>query len=281
MASSATVSKAVVEDANDFKSRSIQELMSLKGRVTVITGGARGIGLALARGAVELGSDIAIIDILDEPRDELLELENHLGVRAKYYRTDVTNLDQLTDSFDRINSDFGQIDNCITAAGICIDKPFLDHNWEESSRILNINVLGTTFTAQLAAKSMQQQKRGGSIVMIASVVAYSPVPARRLSVYAASKGAVKALMENLAVELAPLGIRVNSISPGFISTEMTMDVANQDPNLWTVFNKSAPLGRIGNRGDLKGIVAYLLSDAAAFTTGTDVFVDGGLHLGNI
>jgi sorbose reductase len=141
-----------------------------------------------------------------------------------------------------------------------------------------MKVMGTFFSAQLAAKQMRAQNTAGSIVMVASVSAGTALQTQRLNIYAASKGAVKSLATQLAVELAPLGIRVNSISPGFIATEMTKDLAIARPELLKVFN-SPPLGRIGDRADLKGVVGYLLSDAAAYTTGTDVLVTGGVHCG--
>ncbi len=140
--------------------------------------------------------------------------------------------------------------------------------------------MGTLLSAQLAAKQMRAQKTGGSIVMIASVSAGTALQTQRLSIYAASKGAVKSLCVQLAVELAPLGIRVNTVSPGFIATEMTKDLAVARPELLAVF-KSPPLGRIGDRADLKGVVGYLLSDAAAYTTGTDILVTGGVHAGRL
>ncbi|KIW69205.1 hypothetical protein PV04_05096 [Phialophora macrospora] len=272
----ATQLGASSEDA--FRSRTIQDMMSLKGRVTVVTGGARGIGLALARGAAELGSDIAVLDVLEKPSEAFFDLEKVLGVRARYYRTSVTDPEGLTRSFENVVKDFGQIDNCVTAAGIVHDKPFLDTTWEEGARILEVNVMGTMLSAQLAAKQMRAQNTGGSIVMIASVSAGTALQTQRLNIYAASKGAVKSLCVQLSVELAPLGIRVNTVSPGFIATEMTKGLAVTRPELLAVF-KSPPLGRIGDRADLKGVVGYLLSDAAAYTTGTDVLVTGGVHAG--
>ncbi|EXJ73599.1 uncharacterized protein A1O5_03361 [Cladophialophora psammophila CBS 110553] len=270
-----------VSNEDAYRMRSIQDLMSLKDRVTVVTGGARGIGLALARGAAELGSDIAVLDILEKPSDAFLDLEKGLGVRAKYYRTSVTDPDGLTQSFKAVVEDFGRIDNCVTAAGIVHDKPFLDTTWDEAARILQVNVMGTMLSAQLAAKQMRAQNTGGSIVMIASVTAQSALPTQRLNIYAASKGAVRSLCLQLAVELAPLGIRVNTVSPGFIATEMTKGLALTRPELLTVFKSAPPLGRIGDRADLKGIVGYLLSDAAAYTTGADVLVTGGVHAGQL
>ncbi|KAK5272058.1 hypothetical protein LTR96_001688 [Exophiala xenobiotica] len=262
-----------------YKSQSIQDLLSLKGRVTVVTGGARGIGLALAHGAAELGSDVAVLDILDKPNEAFDDLEKDLGVRAKYYRTSVTDAESLSKAFEAVSTDFGRIDNCVTAAGIVCDRPFQETPRDEGMRVLEVNVMGTYLSAQLAVKQMQKQKSGGSIVMIASIAARAAIPSQRLSVYGASKGAIRALCRQLAVELGPLGIRVNSISPGYIETEMTRGLAATNPELLSVFGSAAPLQRMGDRADLKTIAAYLLSDAAAYTTGSDVLVTGGLHAG--
>jgi len=191
----------------------------------------------------------------------------------------------------------------VTAAGIVCDKPFLETSLEDAGRVLEVNVrstnpngcdcfalrhllktrqvMGTFLSAQLAAKQMRAQNSPGSIVMIASIAARAAIPAQRLSIYGASKGAVRALGRQLAVELSPLGIRVNTISPGYIATEMTKALALTNPELWSVFNQAAPIQRIGDRADLKTIVAYLLSDAAAFTTGSDCLVTGGLHAGRL
>ncbi|OJI99493.1 hypothetical protein ASPVEDRAFT_38902 [Aspergillus versicolor CBS 583.65] len=265
-----------ISDPEEYKARSVLDLMSLKGKVTVVTGAARGIGLGLARGAAELGSDVAILDIL-EPSEDFKSWEG-LGVRVKYYRTDVTKPDDLTTVFERINDDFGRIDNCVTAAGIVLDKPFLHHEWEESMKVLNVNVMGSILCAQLAAEYIRKQNQG-SIVMLGSTAAHGATPSRNMAVYSASKGAIISLTRSLAVELAQFGIRVNSVSPGFIATEMILDATRKDPNLWKSFNSTPPLQRVGTRGDLKGIVACLLTDAAAYTTGADIVVDGGLSSG--
>jgi sorbose reductase len=141
--------------------------------------------------------------------------------------------------------------------------------------------MGTFFSAQLAAKHMASQKNGGSIVMIASVASHCAIPSQRLAMYGASKGAVRVLAKHLAVELAPYNIRVNTISPGYIATEMTEALGIKYPELLSVFESAAPMKRMGDRKDLKGIVGYLLTDAAAYTTGADIEVTGGLHAGRI
>ncbi|OQE01571.1 hypothetical protein PENSOL_c004G00364 [Penicillium solitum] len=159
---------------------------------------------------------------------------------------DVTSKDGMELAFDKVIEDLGKVDNCITCAGIALDKPFLEHTWEESRRILDINVLGSFFSAQLAAKQMVKQGNGGSIVMIASIAAHCAIPAQRVSIYGASKGAIKLLGKTLAVEMAPFNIRVNTISPGFIATKMSA----QFTDLQEVFRTAPPMGRIGQPEDL-------------------------------
>ena len=117
--------------------------------------------------------------------------------------------------------------------------------------------------------------------MIASIAAHCALPDQRISIYGASKAAVKLLGGTLAVELAPLNIRVNTLSPGFIRTKMSGALIEKNPRLRKVLNEAPPLHRMGESEDLSGAVAYLLSDAAAYCTGADLPVTGGLHAGRI
>ena len=162
-----------------------------------------------------------------------------------------------------------------------MEKPYLKHQWDESARVLHVNVLGTFFSAQLASKAMIKQGSGGSIVMIASVASHCAIPSQRLAVYAASKGAVRVLARHLAVELAEHKIRVNTISPGYIATDMTKNLGIEFPELISVFQSASPMKRMGDPTDIKGVAAYLLSDAAAYTSGADVRVDGALAAGRL
>ncbi|KAJ5683438.1 hypothetical protein N7462_006603 [Penicillium macrosclerotiorum] len=250
--------------------------LTLDGKVTVITGGSRGIGLTLAKTAASLGSDVAILDV-EEPETTLQQLENEYGSRFFFQRTDVTSKQSLEDAFRSVKSSFNHIDNCITCAGVALDKPFLDHEWDESRQILEINVLGSFFAAQLASKQMIEQKSGGSVVMIASIAAHCAIPSQCVSIYGASKGAIKLLGKTLAVELAPHNVRVNTISPGFIATKMSA----QFVDIQQVFRTVPPLKRMGHPDDLALAVAYLLGDGSSYTTGADIPVTGGLHNGRI
>ncbi|CEL10334.1 hypothetical protein ASPCAL13455 [Aspergillus calidoustus] len=255
---------------------SVAEKLSLAGKVTVITGGARGIGLTLAETVAGLGSDVVILDVL-QPERELSELEKTYGKRIRYYRMDVTSKPGMDAAFASAINDFGRIDNCITSAGIALDKPFFEHTWEESRRLLDINVLGSFFSAQLAAQQMVKQGNGGSVVLIASIAAHCAIPAQCVSLYGASKAAIKLLGKTLAVELAPHNIRVNTLSPGFTATSMS----RQFTEIQHVFQTTPPLKRIGTPEDLALAVAYFLSDGASYTTGAELAVTGGLHNGRI
>jgi sorbose reductase len=193
----------------------------------------------------------------------------------------VTNLPLLTRTFEKVVQDFGSLEGCISAAGIVLDKPFIEHEFEETVRVHMVNAIGTFFTAQLATKQFIAQNTPGSIVLVASIAASHAVPTQNLSGYAASKGAVKSLMQELAVELAPLGIRVNSISPGYIYTDMTKNLVKIYPHLVEAFEREPPMKRMGDRRDLKLAVVGLLGEGGGYTTGTDISITGGLHLGHI
>ncbi|KAL5416906.1 hypothetical protein PMIN06_008527 [Paraphaeosphaeria minitans] len=251
--------------------------MSLEGRTTVITGGGRGIGLAIAEAAAEAGSNIAVLDVLDKPHKRISEL----GVKGKYYRVDVTKMDELEQTFGKIGDEFGRVDGCVPAAGIVLDKPSFDHTWDECEDLLKVNVRGAYFSTQLAARAMRAQSTGASIVLIASMASHHAVPLQHLSMYGPTKGAVRIMMTQMAAELAPWNIRGNSISPGFIRTEMTQLCARQQPELSKVMGNAPPLGRIGETSDIVGAVNYLLSDAAAYTTGVDIPIAGGMTCGRI
>ncbi|RFU34864.1 hypothetical protein B7463_g1440, partial [Scytalidium lignicola] len=281
-----TTNPESLECANDaYLHRTVQSLFSLSGRVVVITGGARGIGLAFGVAVAEAGGDVAVLDVLDTPHPHFETLKTAYGVRVKLYKTDVTDFETLKATFEQVVRDFGRIDGCIAAAGICPDEPFLSRTPDSVSRCFSINVLGVYFTAQLAAAQMISQApsttnpKGGSIILVGSVAAYQASKAQYLSDYCASKGAVLSLARELAVELADRGVRVNTISPGYMMTDMTLAISDTRPGLAQIFVNEPPMRRMGDRSDLKGACVYLLSDASAYHTGDDMLITGGLHAG--
>lgn len=260
----------------------LTDRLSMKGKTVVVTGGGRGIGLAICKAIAQLGGNIAVLDALTEPAREFHSIGSEHGVATSYQRVDVTVQSSLEGGFENIVREAGDsgIQGCVTAAGITLERPFAEHTWDECQRLLNVNVLGTFWAAKLAADHMKTRGQGGSIVMIASVAAQGVmVPLQSLSMYNMSKAAVKGLVGPLAVELGEAGIRVNSISPGVIDSQMTRDNAVRFPRLTDMYHNAPPVRRIGQPSDLTPVVAYLLSDAAGFTTGADFVITGGMHAG--
>jgi NAD(P)-dependent dehydrogenase (short-subunit alcohol dehydrogenase family) len=258
----------------------VTDRFSMKGKTVLVTGGGRGIGLAICKAIAQLGGNIAVLDALPQPSKEFHALSNDYGIKAMYERVDVTVQSSLERGFENVVEQTGGIQGCVTAAGITLERAFAEHTWDESQRLLNVNVMGTFWTAKLVADHLRARGEGGSLVLIASVAAQGIiVPMQSLSIYNMSKAAVKGLVGPLAVELGDVGIRVNSISPGVIDSQMTRDNATMFPRLTDMYHNAPPVRRIGQPSDLTPLVCYLLSDASTFTTGSDFLVTGGLHAG--
>ncbi|KAI1848451.1 hypothetical protein JX265_008767 [Neoarthrinium moseri] len=266
-----------------YQLEDVRPMFELRKRNYIVTGGAQGIGFAVTRAICEMGGNVAVMDIQAQPVDpEFNRLSEKFGVKTLYIQTDVTKEQDLNAGFAKALETLGSIDGLVPAAGIAIDKPFIEQTWEEFTRIQEINVRGTFFITQLATKQMLKQGTGGSIVLIASQSAHIGLPGYRMAAYNASKGGVLMLSKALAVELAPHNIRVNTISPGFVDSEMTKKVRDmksqrEGEQMWM----APPMQRLSTQNDLTGAVVYLLSDAARFTTAADIPITGGLHVGTI
>jgi len=260
----------------NYRTRSVQDLLSLKGKTVVITGGARGLGLSFARGCAEAGGNVAVIDRLAAPDPEFKLLETECGVKAKFYNGDVTDYAAIEALLDSIAGDFGGIDCLVTAAGIGSGIPLVDYTPEKIHNMFDVNVLGTIQITQLAVRRMIAQGHGGSIVAIASIGAHKAIPDQTNSIYCATKGAVLTFAKAAASELARHGIRVNSISPGFFLTPMTPGYLDKNVAKLRGFEDHIPLGRFADRAEIKSTLVMLLSDAGSYITGQDIVVDGGV-----
>ncbi|KAK2593875.1 hypothetical protein QQS21_008395 [Conoideocrella luteorostrata] len=262
----------------------VRPMFELRNQSYVVTGGAQGIGYACTRAICEMGGNVAVLDIQEKPVDEFFQLADRYGVKTTYIQADVTQQESLNAAFEQALAGLGgRIDGCVPAAGVAIDKPFLEQTWEEFTRIQDINVRGTFFVAQLTARQIIRQGTPGAMVLVASQSSHIALPGYRMAAYNASKGAVLMLSKALAVELAPRGIRVNTISPGFVDSEMTRAVraskssSREGEQMWL----APPNRKLSTQNDLTGAVVYLLSDAARHTTAADVQITGGLHAGTI
>ena len=252
----------------------ILEKMRLDGKKAFVTGGARGIGKKIAQALAQAGADVAIVD-LDGPEAEktAAELAAETNREIISVETDVTCPDQVKVMMEKITAAFGRLDIAFCNAGICLNVPASEMTYEQWKKVIDINLNGVFLTAQAAGRQMLRQGTGGSIVNTASMSAHIVNVPQPQCAYNASKAGVIQLTKSLAVEWAMDGIRVNSISPGYIGTELTLNSPTLKP-LIEQWNRQAPLHRMGKPEELQAIAVYLAGDASSFTTGSDFIIDG-------
>ena len=249
----------------------------LSGRVAVVTGGNGGIGLAMARGLLEAGARVAIwgskADKTEAARDRLIA---ETGGEALALPCDVGDESAVSQTFARTLEHWGRIDGFFANAGVSgFGSPIVDLSYDEFRRVMRVNLDGCFLCFREAARHMIGRGGGGVLVATASTAALEG--AARHSHYGASKGAVTALVRALAVELARHRIRVNSLIPGWVETEMT---ATQfaEPRFSANVLPRVPARRWGLPEDFAGIAVYLMSDASAYMTGEALVLDGGYTL---
>jgi len=245
---------------------------SVKNKKIVVTGGAQGIGKAVGGILAECGVDIGIWDINGALAAETAQtIAQAHNVKCRAYTVDVTNPEQVAAAMTAFVSDFGALDGVFNNAGICQHKDAVDLTPEDWTRMMDVNTNAVFFVAQAAARQFIREGKKGAIVNTASMSAHIVNIPQRQASYNASKAAVVHMTKSLAVEWARHGIRVNSISPGYIMTEMTGTVAKDMRDFWTSL---IPFGRMGAPEELAGAVIYLLSDASTYTSGCDMIIDG-------
>lgn len=227
--------------------------------MAVITGGARGCGLAFAQGLAEAGADIAIFDIIP-PTTGFEGISTSFGVKSKPYIVDVTDIPSLEAAFASVARDFdNKLDIFVGCAGVNKNVSFLETTEADFDHLSSVNCKGVYFGAQLAAKAMiANGTRCGSIILVASMASYIAVRSQKSSAYCGTKGAVRAMVPPIAAEMARYGVRVNSISPGYVRTEMTAPF----PHLLEGWKDEAMNGRVAEPDDIKGACVFLASDAS-------------------
>ncbi|GLB35319.1 putative NAD-binding protein [Lyophyllum shimeji] len=255
---------------------------SLKDRVGIVSGGNRGLGLEMALVLCELGARaVYCFDLPVQPGDEWTCTREYVrrmgnGSRLEYVSADVRDQRGMWTKAQEIGDKEGRMDVCIAAAGIT--KPHFDcleYPENELQEVMDINTNGALFTAQAAGRQMVRFGSSGSIILIASIAAHATLKGEKITAYNASKAAVLQMARSMACELAPKGIRVNTISPGFILTPMTIPQFARAPETLKRWSDLNPVGRIGRPDELRGAAAWLASDASSFCTGSDIFVSGG------
>ncbi len=243
----------------------------LKRRVAVVTGGAMGIGAQVCEALAMAGHQVVVADLDFETAAAIADRLNQVGGQAVALALDVGKPESITQAFAQVERDFGRCDILVNCAGIAKVFPFLDFPLDNFAATMNVNVTGTLLCSQAAARLMLRS-HWGRIVNIASVAGIRAVGTGRTA-YGTSKAAVIALTRQMAVELAEHGITTNAVAPGPVDTPMTRmlhsDRFRED------YAKAIPMNRYGTTVEIAAAVMYLVSDAAAYTCGIVLPVDGG------
>jgi NAD(P)-dependent dehydrogenase (short-subunit alcohol dehydrogenase family) len=245
---------------------------SLAGKRALVTGASRGIGQAIARGLARAGADVAIAARSRAGLDETMALIEGAGGKSVALAIDVSRVADCRDGVSLAAEALGGLDILINNAGIEQVCPSLDVDEALWDRILDTNLKGAFFCAQGAAMVMQAQGKGGAILNLCSLTSEVGVPTA--APYGSSKSGLLGMTRALAVEWAPLGIRVNGLGPGYFRTALT-EVFYQNDAWQLSMMQKIPLARFGRLQDLVGAAVFLSSDAAAYVTGIYLPVDGG------
>jgi glucose 1-dehydrogenase len=248
--------------------------MRLRNKVALVTGATQGIGQAIALRLAQEGADIAINTLHDDERaGATREQIGALGRRCVTVACDVSLPQAMRHAFEQAVESLGPVDILVNNAGIEKRNAFLDVTEADYDRVMAVNVKGPFFLSQAFAALCRRSRRRGRIINISSVHEELPFP--HFTPYCVSKGGLKMMMRNLAIELAPLGITVNNIAPGAVDTPINARLM-RDPRLLAPLLANIPLNRLGTPGDVAGAAAFLASDDAGYITGTTMVVDGGL-----
>ena len=241
--------------------------------VAIVTGASRGIGRACALALAKQGYDVAVNYVSnEEAAKRVMEEVQGFGVRALTVRADTSDLPAVKDMFRTVVRDLGGVDVLVNNAGVVDDRFLLMLTEDSLSRSLDINIKGYFHCAQQAALKMMR-KKSGIIVNVSSVSSVMAIPGQ--SVYSATKGAVNALTATLAKELAPYGIRVNAVAPGFVETEMLDHIPQEQKEAYL---KAVPMGHFATPQEVADAVCTLCRPELSYLTGQTLILDGGLSL---
>lgn len=252
--------------------------MKLEDKVSLVTGAGQGIGKAIAMAFANEGSKVVVNDSnLETAQATTKEIEK-MGGEALAIKADVSQKEAVKRMFQELLGKFGRIDILVNNAGVQTETPFLSLSEEEWDRIINVNLKGTFLCSQLAAQAMVKQKGSGKIINISSVHQF--LPRTNIAHYAASKGGIMMLTKVIALELAHYKINVNCIAPGVVATAMN-EVIVKSPQKRKETSSNIPLGKIAEPEEIAQTTVFLASDDSNYITGTTIYADGGLTLGQL
>jgi NAD(P)-dependent dehydrogenase (short-subunit alcohol dehydrogenase family) len=247
----------------------LDDPFGLNGKVAIVTGGGRGIGQVVAEGLAKAGAEVVVLG--RSGADETIDSIIKAGGKAYFIACDVTKEEQVDAALAEIMKRSGSIDIVFNNAGICMHQGTFEATIEEFRQVIDCNLTGEFIVCRAVGKIMIDNHINGSIINMASMSgSIVNIPQWQCS-YNASKAAVIHMTRSLAAEWALEGIRVNSLSPGYIATPMSVDTPQELKDAWTPL---MPMHRMGTPEELIPAVLYLASDASGYTTGSDIIVDG-------
>jgi NAD(P)-dependent dehydrogenase (short-subunit alcohol dehydrogenase family) len=250
----------------------------LEGKVAVVTGGARGLGLEMADALAEMGCVVALLDVGDGVEVSAAQLGERRGGQTIGLRADVTDDAALAAVLGRVVDELGTPSVLVNAAGVTAWSEAEAMPAAEWRRVVDINLTGTFLMCQAFARTVFAADGSGSIVNVSSMSAFVVNVPQRQAAYNTSKAGVDQLTRSLAVEWVERGIRVNAISPGYFLSDMTRQFIDANPETGEGWRARVPAGRLGEPADLRGLVVYLASDASRYVVGESVVIDGGYTL---
>ena len=247
---------------------------TLQGKVAVVTGSGSGIGQAIAERLAQEGAN-CVVDYRDhvDQAQATADKITAAGGKAILVHADVSVLSDCTNLIEQAWQQLGSCDILVNNAGVEKGADFWDVTEADYDFVLNVNLKGAFFLTQAFVRKLRDAKKPGRVINISSVHEDMVFP--HFSTYCASKGAMRMLMRDLAVELGPLGITVNNIAPGAVDTPINTSLLANKPKLDALL-ANIPLGRLAQPGEIAGLAAFLASDDAAYVTGSTYVIDGGL-----
>lgn len=255
---------------------SVKDLFDISGKVAIITGGSRGLGLQLAEGLGEMGCRLAITARKQAELDEAAAHLKQMGIEVLTIACDLSKFDTIPGMVDAVLAKYGSIDILVNNAGASWGAPAEDHPLDAWNKLMNLNVTAMFVLSQYVGKKVMIPRKSGKIINISSVAGLSGNPPGMTTLaYNTSKGAILNFTRALACEWGKHNINVNTICPGFFYTKLSqglLEVIGADEIART------PLGRLGGEDDLKGTVVFLASDASRHITGQYITVDGGVTI---